>query len=160
MSPEAAISSNRLNGSKPPHHVLESERFWHNAAALMFAAGAVTAKEVAEAFGVSIPTVHNLIRQQWFQEKVTKLMADNGGRDIMSLFKAEGFNSLVTLIQIRDNEKAGSAVRRACAVDILDRSLGKPVQRIEDTRGPVSADPVAEVKQLEEANDRLRNAPV
>lgn len=124
----------------------------------MFAAGAVTAKEVAEAFEVSLPTVHNLIRQQWFQEKVTALMAQHGGRDIMTLFRAEQFNSLVTLVEIRDAKTSAPTVRRACAVDILDRALGKPLQRVETSGSPTSSDPVAEVKQLEDANLRLRTA--
>lgn len=122
----------------------------------MFAAGAVTAKEVAGAFKVSVPTVHNLIRQPWFQELVTMKMAEHGGRDIIALFKAEGFNSLVTLIELRDNEKVPGTVRSACARDILDRALGKPLQRVEQSNVPTSADPVAEVARLEEENTRRR----
>lgn len=115
----------------------------------MFAAGAVTAKEVASAFDVSVPTVHNLLRQQWFQERVTQLMAEHGGRDVMTLFKAEGFNSLVTLVEIRDEPKSGAAVRRASCIDILDRAYGKPLQRVEQTDGTHSDNPVAEVARLE-----------
>lgn len=135
---------------------LKTERTWHYAAALMMAAGAVTAKEIAAAFGVSLPTVHNLIRQQWFQERVTQLMQEHGGRDIMSLFRAESYNSFVTLTELRDDKKVSAPVRRVCAVDILDRALGKPVQRIENANAPTSNDPVAEVRRLEEDNARLQ----
>lgn len=126
--------------------------------ALMFAAGAVTQKEVAEAFGVSLPTVSNLLRQQWFQERVTQLMQARGGRDVMELFKAEQYNSFLTIIEIRDNEKISPAVRKACAADILDRALGKPLQRVETTGTVTSSDPVGEVKRLEEQNARLRES--
>lgn len=124
----------------------------------MFAAGSVTQKEVAEAFGVSLPTVANLLRQQWFQERVTQLMQERGGRDVMELFKAEQFNSLLTIIEIRDDTKVSSAVRRACAADVLDRTLGKPVQRVETTGLVSSADPVTEVRQLEESIARKKEA--
>jgi hypothetical protein len=146
-----------MHGSKPPHHEIVEEKPWHRACALMFAAGSVTSKEVAEAFEVSVPTVRNLLRQPWFQERVTQLMAEHGGRDIMALFRAEGWNSLVTLVEIRDDSKVSASVRSANARDILDRALGKPIQRIEQSNVPTSADPVAEVQRLEEANTRLRN---
>lgn len=150
--------SARLHGSKPPKFELVTEKPWHRAAALMFAAGAVTAKEVAEAFGVSVPTVYNVMRQPWFQERVTGLMAEHGGRDIMALFRAEGFNSLVTLVEIRDEPKTPPAVKRASCVDILDRAFGKPTQRVEHSEDPTSADPVAEVRRLEEENARRRES--
>jgi hypothetical protein len=123
----------------------------------MFARGEVSAAEVARAFDVTPPTVYNLMRQSWFQERVTQLMAEHGGRDIMQLFRAEGWNSLVTLVEIRDNEKVSAAVRSSNAKDILDRALGKPIQRIEQSSIPTSDNPVAEVKRLEEANSRLRS---
>jgi hypothetical protein len=157
LSPEAANSSGRLHGAKQPKWEIVEEKPWHFAAALMFARGEVTSKEVAEAFDVSPPTVRNLLRQPWFQERVTKLMVEHGGRDIMQLFRAEGFNSLVTLVEIRDDTKVSASVRSANARDILDRALGKPIQRIEQSNVPTSSDPVSEVQRLEEANARLRN---
>lgn len=156
LSPEALNGNGRFHGSKAAAFILEEEKPWHKAAALMFAAGAVTTTEVASAFGVCVGTVRNLLRQPWFQEQVTALMVEHGGRDIMSLFRAESFNSLVTLIELRDSDKTPTPVKRACAVDILDRALGKPIQRVETSEIPTSSDPVGEVKRLTEANERLR----
>lgn len=153
---ELVVSPGRLNGSKPPHHELVEEKPWHRAAAVMFAAGSVTVREVASAFEVSPPNVSNLLRQPWFQERVNSLMAEHGGKDIIALFKAEQFNSLVTLVELRDNEKISPTVRKDCARDILDRALGKPIQRVETTDVPRSDDPVAEVERLELENRRRR----
>lgn len=155
LRPEVIHSNGRFHGVKPPAFPIEEEKPWHRAAALMFAAGAVTIKEVAHAFDVSEPTIRNLMRQEWFQEMVTRLMAEHGGKDIMALFQAEQYNSLVTLVEIRDNLNASNQVRRACAVDILDRAMGKPVQRVETSSIPHSADPIAESRRLEEENNRL-----
>lgn len=149
LSPEAAVSSARLHGLKPPATVIQKEKTWHYAAALMMAAGSVTAQEVAEAFNVTPQTINNLVRQPWFQEQVTTLMREHGGRDIMELFRAETFNSLVTLTELRDNAKVPAAVRRASASDILDRALGKALQRNENVNNPTSSDPVSEVARLE-----------
>lgn len=123
----------------------------------MFAAGSITTREVATAFGVSEETVRNVLRQDWFQETVTKLMAEQGGRDIMALFRGETINSLVTLVELRDGKDTPKAVKRACCTDILDRALGKPLQRVEQSGSPKSDDPVREAQQLEEANTRLRS---
>lgn len=158
LDAEATHGNGRLHGTKTPTYEIQKELPWHRQAALMFAAGAVTITEVAQAFGVKNQTVGNLLRQPWFQERVNLLMAEKGGRDVMAMFRAETYGSIVTLIELRDSDKVPSPVRRACAVDILDRALGKPLQRVESSNVPTSDDPVAEVKRLEEANERLRAA--
>jgi transposase-like protein len=157
LSSEAAISTQKFHGAKPPKFVIVEEKPWHYAAALMFARGEVSASEVARAFEVTPPTVYNLMRQEWFQARVTQLMAEHGGKDIMQLFRAEGWNSFVTLLELRDEPKISSTVRAACARDILDRALGKPLQRIETSGEVTSSDPVAEVARLEEENARKRS---
>ena len=144
-----------FHGSKPPRWELEREFPWHRAAALCFARGA-TSREVARSLGKSEPAVQNLIHQPWFQKEVTTLMEGYGHRDLAALFQAEQFNSLTTLTELRDNPKVPASARIACARDILDRALGKPVQRVETLGLPVSSDPVAEVAQLSEEINRLR----
>src|SRR4029077_483972 len=137
-----------------PMWELPKEQPWHRAAALAFALGA-TCRDVARQLERSEPAVQNLLRQKWFQKHVTTMMAEYGARDVMELFKAEQFNSLTTLIELRDNPKVPSSSRIACARDILDRALGKPVQRIEATQVTTSDDPVAEVARLEQEVNRM-----
>jgi len=145
---------NALHGVKAPKWEVLTEQPWHRAAAYMFARGSTT-KEVAAALDHSQPAVSNLLRQQWFQERVTGLMADSG-KDVMDLFRAEQVNSFLTLVEIRDSPKAGAAVRRASAIDIINRVQGTPTQRVEHSSIKPSDDPHAEAKRLEESNDRLR----
>ena len=129
----------------------------HRTAAMLFASGWTT-REVAKACDLGEGTVRNLLRTPWFQERVTQLLALNGGQDIMALFRSEQFASLATLIEVRDDPKASAAVRAKVANDILDRVLGRAVQRIESTNVPHSSDPVAETAQLAEENKRLQEA--
>ena len=157
LSAEASVGL-RLHGQLPPKHILSEEEPWHYAAAMMFARGEVTQKEVANAFGVAPSTIRNLLRQPWFQERVLTLMGEHGGRDVMALFKAECINSLAVLVDIRDDDKAPKAVRHSSAVAILDRALGKPKQFVETADSPSSADPVAEVAMLQERNRRIRDS--
>ncbi|HEU0048808.1 MAG TPA: hypothetical protein VFQ43_14555 [Nitrososphaera sp.] len=116
----------------------------------LFATGATSIKEVAACCEVSEPTVRNLLRQDWFQERVTKMLADNGGRDIMSLLKAEQLNTLVVMVELRDKQDTPAAVKASVCKDIFDRTLGKPVQRIQTEDAPNSDDPVAEAQRLEQ----------
>jgi hypothetical protein len=149
------ILDDKFMGTKEPMWYLPKEQPWHRAAAFAFALGA-TCKDVARRLEKSEPAVQNLLRQKWFQKDVTSIMAEYGARDVMELFRAEQFNSLTTLIELRDNPKVPSSSRIACARDILDRALGKPVQRIEATQVTSSEDPCAEVERLEQEVGRMR----
>lgn len=144
-----------LYGRSHPMWEVQKEEPWMTQAAWMFAAGNLSAKEVAEVVDKDERTCRNLLRQDWFQRKVTEIIATHGGKDVMTLFRAEAFNSLVTLVEIRDNPKESAAVRSANARDILDRAFGKATNRIEYSETPTSPDPVGEAKRLLEDNARL-----
>lgn len=132
------------------------EQPWHGNAIYMLASGKWTIKSAAEELGVGYKTLLDLAKNQWFQEKLLEAQRVNGAQDIMDVFRSECQNSAITLIELRDNQNVAPSVRRACAVDILDRFLGKPVQKIESKSEPTSADPVAEVARLELENARMR----
>jgi hypothetical protein len=153
--PQRIILDDRFMGVKDPMWELNKEQPWHRWAAYGLALGD-NLKSIARKLGKSEPAVQNLLRQPWFQAMVNKLMAELGGRDIMQMFQSESFNSLVTLIELRDNPRVPAHARMQCAKDILDRALGKPVQRVETTTMPSSDDPVAEVERLELEVNRLR----
>lgn len=156
ITPEAQ-SGQRFHG----HTIgleLVAEQPIHRHAAMLLALGANN-KEVAEAVGVSATTVSNWLRQAWFQERVQQFLAERGN-DLQKLISAEAFNSLVTMVELRDSPKVTPTVKAAICKDILDRHLGKPTQRVEAVAMTTSDDPVAEVARLEQENDRLRRQGV
>ena len=142
-------------GARPPVWDLDHEQAWHRLAAYLFATGN-TAKRVAVILQKSQPAVQNLLRQPWFQKMVTELMAQEGSKDIAKLFASQQYDSMCTLVEMRDDAEVPAAVRVSCAKDILDRAMGKPTQRVEMSHETVSDDPVAEVERLEQENRRLR----
>lgn len=150
-APEPVYRS--LHGTPDPLRELDREKPWHRPAMTMFSLGA-TVREVAKAFDKSEPTVSNALRQPWFQDQLVTIM-EAEGKDIMTLFRAEAFNSLVTLVETRDNDKVSPAVRVSCARDILDRAHGKALQRIESSSTVTSLNPVAEVAAIERENQHL-----
>jgi hypothetical protein len=140
-----------------PKQVLYYEQPWHRTAAYFFATGVMSTPEVAQACNRDHRTVRNLLRQPWFQERVTQLLAESGGKDIMALFKAEQLNTFAVMLDLRDSKDTPSPVKFNVCRDILDRTLGKPVQRIETQDKTESSDPVAEARRLEEELNRTRS---
>lgn len=156
LPPEArlgAFVTHRHGGAQERYYV-KSEEPWHREAAYMLACG-LGKGEVARELQVEAVTISRLMRAPWFVERVTQLL-DGQGKDIMSAFKAEALASLDTLVELRDNEKAPPAVRRASAVDILNRALGTPTQYVVTTNtGGSGGDPVAEYERLTQEAARL-----
>jgi hypothetical protein len=156
LSPETQINPDRLHGTRPPTWDVDVEQPWHRIAAHLFSTGATSCKQVAELIGdVNEKTVRNLLRQPWFQERVTRMLAE-GGKDFMTLLRAEQYNSLIVMLDLRDDTKSPPIVRANICRDILDRTLGKPVQRIENSDMTPSDDPVAEARRLKEELARSR----
>jgi hypothetical protein len=143
-------------GSLEPFCEIQREAPWHKAAAVMYAMGA-NGRQLAQAFDKSEVWISNLIRQAWFLERVWAIMSEEGGIPAIEPFRAEQLSSLATLVEIRDNPKAPASARVWCAKDILDRALGKPLQRVETAGAVTSEDPVAEVERLEAEVKRLRS---
>jgi len=144
-----------FHGTKQAAVVVRTEQPWHRVAAFLFASGAST-RDVAEATDKTPTTVLNLLRQSWFQSQVAALIEKNGATDILTLFKAEQFNSFATMVELRDDDRLSSTVRLKAAADILDRAMGKAVQRVESSvTRRVEADPVLEEQRLKEEQLRL-----
>jgi hypothetical protein len=139
----------------PYNWELQKEQAWHKVAAILYALGASQA-QIARELGRTPQAMCNLIRQPFFQSRVAEIMAENS-RDIMELFKAERINTLATLIELRDNPETPASVRAMICKDLLDRVLGKAVQRIEAVGEVHSDDPVKEVEMLEAEVKRLRD---
>jgi hypothetical protein len=153
------ILNEQLMGAKEPIWVLPKEQLWHRTAAWMFGQGTgVSIKDVARLLEKSEPAVQNLCRQSWFIKEVNILLEARGKKDgVLEFLRAEQFNSAHKLVELRDNPKVPSAIQKACAIEILDRTMGKPVQRVETAQAAASEDPVAEVERLEQEVNRLKS---
>lgn len=154
------VSTTRLTGRPEAEgdEIRKYEKPWMTNAAYMWASGKYSLKAIASACDVTYATVQQLARNDWFQEKVALIQKENGADDIMAQFQSECANSLVTLIEIRDDKQAPASVRRASAIDILHQVLGKPTQRVEMETAVTSDDPVAEAERLERQNAQLRDS--
>lgn len=147
----------RLYGVRDPYRDIQRERPEHRTALYMFASGQYSQKDVAEALGVTPTTVSAWRKQPWFQARLQQIIEAHGGKDIMDLFKGEMTASFNVLCEIRDDPTTPKAVRANIGFGIIERVMGKTVQRIETKELPRSEDPVAEARRLEQENSRLGN---
>lgn len=158
------LTPTRLDGlaqAKAPAVVLQKENHCHRVMMYLAAQG-FTRSEIAGITGYTPEHITTVMRQDWFQKQLCSLMEESGKGLVEEMLKGEQFNSLQTLIDIRDDTQAPKAVRAQCAFNILDRIQGKPTQRVETslTVNPSkAATTVEEVeKQLEDIRRKQKSA--
>lgn len=146
-----------LHGRTPPKgfETRKFEKPWHRAAAYHFAQGMST-KEVAKANDVTPGCVTHLLKNEWFQELITAIMAESGKSAVEELLKGETMNSVIKLVEIRDDPTTPKAVAASVSDSILDRVYGKSQQRIKVDSEVKYADPVAEAERIEAESQRMK----
>lgn len=146
------FSGSALNRGKD---IPYNEEPWHRHAAYYYANG-MSVNDIAKQCEKDRSTVFYLVRKPQFQAQVTAIIEANG-MDIMSLFKGEAMNSLLTLLQLRDDEKVSPNTRANIATGIIDRVCGKATQVIEH-KAAESSDPVKQAAAYEAEAKRLRES--
>lgn len=109
--------------------VLQTEKPWHRYALHLAARAKMSAVDIAQVLQVSPASVRTLFRQEWFQKQYDTLVSSRADTLYEQLMEGEDVNSLLTLIELRDNPNVKAPTRAACAFDILDRMKGKAIQR-------------------------------
>jgi len=155
-----------LRGVPPPTFAIVREKPEHRILLLLKLKG-LSNREIAEQTGYSEPWVSQVTRQPWFQDMLVEKLAQAGDKLVDDLIALEAKNSVFTLIQLRDDPNQLGSTRAACAKDLLDRYLGKPVQRTENlninanVKGTITRiDTIdAELAKLEERVQELDGTP-
>lgn len=134
-----------------PTETISVEEPWMRHAAWMFATGNLATAQIAKALDKPKKLLDELLKQFWFQERVTKLIDEcSGANNILALFRAEEINCLVTMKELRDNPKVAAATRAAICMNMLDRTMGKPVVHVESKNTTISSSTtVEEIERLE-----------
>jgi hypothetical protein len=88
-------------------------------------------REIATQTGYTEPWISQVTRQPWFQERLIAALGNAEGEVLDEIVKVEAKNSMYKLVELRDTAKSED-VQARCAIEILNRHLGKPVQRTEN----------------------------
>lgn len=144
-APDVTPDVEPLHNAKPPNVEIQHEKPEHRLMVYMKANGKSNA-EVARQLGKTQAWVSQIVRQKWFRKRVLAEMKERSDMSIDKLLAHEAEGSLDTLIELRDHAQS-EQVRATSAINILDRFLGKPTQRIEKQK--TTSNRVEEIEQLQ-----------
>jgi hypothetical protein len=138
-----------------------SEKPWHRVA-IMLAAQGCTVTEIAEKMERTVAWVSLLLRQPWARERITSEIMEGGRDEIETLIKGAAPEAFRRIISLSENAEA-EAVKLAANREIIDRLLGKPVQKVEQKNTNLNLDMGKideELKKLEDEEKRLLGSRV
>jgi hypothetical protein len=131
MSPDA------LHGDRPPQIQLKSEQPWHRVLLYLKSRG-WTNRRCAELLDTSEQYVSQISRQPWFRERLLKTLKAEGLPAVQEMLRSEAPESILKLVRLRDTAKS-ETVQAQCAMDLLDRYLGKAPTVIAENAQPLAA---------------------
>lgn len=113
-----------LHNAREAKRPIERERFVHRMVAYLTLQG-LTQKEIADKVSLAPATISNIQRQPWFRELVNHEIALFGRDAAQEILRGAAVDSVLTLIELRDDKNTPASVRRQSASEILDRVYGK-----------------------------------
>jgi len=141
----------------PPNFAIINEKPEHRLIVYLKARG-MSNREVAAKTGYSEPWISQICRQPWFRLRLVTELKEAGLDKVAKLLESAAVDSIFTILEIRDDETAPKAVRRACADSLLDRWLGKPTVHVahEGERLPSSPELAAVDTELRQIDQQLK----
>jgi hypothetical protein len=118
-----------LHATRPPNLGITHEKAEHRLILYLKLEG-FSNREVAARTGYTESWVSQVTRQPWFQKRLLVELNTNGRTGLTEYLKVQVEDSFVKIVELRDGAKS-ETVQAACAMNIIDRVLGKPVQRSE-----------------------------
>jgi hypothetical protein len=109
-----------------PQIQLKTEQPWHRLL-LYFKGRGLSNIECARKLGTSEQYVGQIARQPWFRLKLVRMLKEEGLPGIQEMIRGAAPECVLKLIELRDDAKK-EEVQRDCAMDLLDRYLGKAPQ--------------------------------
>ncbi len=81
--------------------------------------------------GFSDAAVQGILKQPWARQQVVFEMKKAGRNAVESILESEVCESIMTLVEIRNDKEAKPSDRRAAAEYLINRRLGVPKQNVE-----------------------------
>lgn len=113
-----------------PNLAIVHEKPEHRVMVMCKAQGMANA-DIAKQFGYTQAWVSQVLRQPWARKLLVELLQQCGVEAVQQALQGAALDSVFKLIDLRDNKETPPNVQANCAINILDRILGKPTQKIE-----------------------------
>jgi len=124
------VPKNGFFNPREPNLAILHEKPEHRLLMWMKAQGASN-REIAQQAGYTDAWISQLMRQPWAQKTLVEMMTEAGMDITQQLLKSACPDSVLKLIDLRDDPKTPPAVVRASCVDLIQQYLGKPKQQVE-----------------------------
>ncbi len=130
----------RLTDDIRPNLTLKKEQPQHRMIVMLKAQGRSN-RSIAETMGMDEAWISQVLRQPWARQRLVQEITEMGRDAVREMLSVSAIDSLNRLIDLRDDPKTPAGVKRQACSDLLDRALGKAVQRSENVNfqggGPV-----------------------
>lgn len=146
--PELAGEPEPLFNDQDPLYTIKHERPEHRIIIFLKAQG-LSNREIAERSGFTPTMIGYTLKQPWARRRLLREIETTGRDGVHELLKGSVEDSVLTLIDVQNDEKAKASDRMAAANSILDRFFGRPTQKVETTNLNIKAT-ADDVRQLEE----------
>ncbi len=143
-TPEGYEDEMLENGASIPQVHLSQEKVIHRTMIYLKSLG-LSNVEIAAKTNYTPVSVANVLAQPWAKQRLVKELVDAGKNVIEEMLRGAGADSVATLIAVRDDAKAPPATRVTAADKLLDRLLGKAVQRTENVNLTKKVDSLEEI---------------
>lgn len=149
-----------FSNTRPPNLGIQEEKFQHRMVILLKAKG-LSNNDIAAQVGMTYPWVSQILRQPWAKTALLEMLKVGGADIIGERLRAESMECIERVVELRDSASAPAAVKLAAANTLLDRFLGKAVQKTENTNTNKNMnfadieEVQARIKRLEEAEKAL-----
>ena len=114
-----------LHNPTDPRWTLKREKYEHRLIIYLKCNG-FTNREIANKTGFHIATINNVCKQPWARSIILTEITKAGRDQVETVLQGEALESVLKLIDIRDDEKTPVETKRKAANDLLDRYMGKP----------------------------------
>lgn len=155
---EMLSSKSRLFNTRLPNLAIVHEKPEHRIIIYLKTQGR-TNREIAAQMGYTEAWISQITRQPWFQVRLLEAL-DERPDHIEEFLKAQLEPTILRLVHLRDNAESES-VQLGATINLLDRFLGKPIQRTEaklevTKREERVTDIDAEIKLLEVEEAKIK----
>jgi len=151
---ERLTSPDRFFNEKAPNLAIIHEKPEHRRMISLKVEG-YSNREIARIMEYQEAWVSQVLRQPWARKRICEELDRAGVESVEAILESAVEDSIWKVIDLRDKAES-EVVQLACARDILDRYLGKPVQKTENKSVSASVNLTGDITEIDRRLEELK----